>query len=197
MFRTTLLRAACVLAFVPMSACENAAQNMYDQPKDKPLAASPLWADGRASRPREPDTVVFSSGPLADVSSGERGVVSAPAHGVVYTRAALTRGRERLDIYCAPCHGVAGDGNGYITLRGFPHPPTYHSDRLRAAPDEHFFDVITHGYGVMYPYADRVAPDDRWAIIAYIRALQLSQNATIGDVPADQRAALDQGATGH
>lgn len=190
MFRRMLLRAACALALVTTSACENAAQNMYDQPKNKPLAASPLWADGRASRPREPDTVAFSSGPLADVSSGERGVVSAPSRGVVYTRAALMRGRERFGIYCAPCHGLAGDGNGYITLRGFPHPPTYHSDRLRAASDEHFFDVITHGYGVMYPYADRVAPDDRWAIIAYIRALQLSQHATLSSLPAEERAKL-------
>jgi mono/diheme cytochrome c family protein len=158
--------------------------------KNKPLAASPLWADGRASRPREPDTVPFSAGPLADVSSGERGVVPGPGHGVVYTRAALTRGRERFDIYCAPCHGMAGDGNGYIALRGFPRPPTYHSDRLRAASDEHFFDVITHGYGVMYPYADRVAPNDRWAIVAYIRALQLSQHATLSNVPTEERSRL-------
>lgn len=185
-----LLRAACVLALASVSACENAAQNMYDQAKYKPLAASPLWADGRASRPREPDTVAFSTGPLADVSSGQRGVIPAQAHSAVYTRAALMRGRERFNIYCSPCHGTAGDGNGYITLRGFPHPPTYHSDRLRAAPDEHFFDVITHGYGVMYPYADRVAPDDRWAIIAYIRALQLSQHAPLSDVPTEERAKL-------
>jgi mono/diheme cytochrome c family protein len=185
-----LLRAAGVLALLTVSACENAAQNMYDQPKNKPLAASPLWADGRASRPREPDTVAFSTGPLADTSSGERGAVVTQSHGVVYTRAALTRGRERFNIYCSPCHGPAGDGNGYITLRGFPHPPTYHSDRLRAASDEHFFDVITHGYGVMYPYADRVAADDRWAIIAYIRALQLSQHARLSDVPPDDRGKL-------
>src|SRR5689334_16360923 len=106
--RGTLLRVACVLALATTSACENGVQNMYDQPKNKPLAASPLWADGRSSRPREADTVAFSAGPLADVSSGQRGVVSTETHGVVYTRAALARGRERFNIYCSPCHGVAG-----------------------------------------------------------------------------------------
>ena len=107
-------------------------------------------------------------------------------------RALLARGRERFNIYCAPCHSVAGDGDGMVPARGFPHPPSYHSARLRSAPDRHFYDVISHGWGVMYPYAARVAPRDRWAIVAYIRALQLSQNATLDDVPAAERAALEK-----
>ena len=102
----------------------------------------------------------------------------------------LARGRERYDIYCSPCHSIAGDGDGMVARRGFPHPPSYHSDKLRNAPDAHFYNVITNGYGVMYSYADRVEPRDRWAIIAYIRALQLSQNARIDDVPPEHRAEL-------
>jgi mono/diheme cytochrome c family protein len=95
----------------------------------------------------------------------------------------LARGRERYDIYCSPCHGLAGDGDGMIVQRGFPRPPSYHADRLRAAPAQHFFDVITNGYGVMYSYASRVEPRDRWAIVAYVRALQESQRARLADVP--------------
>ncbi|MBO0711127.1 MAG: cytochrome c [Acetobacteraceae bacterium] len=104
--------------------------------------------------------------------------------------ALLQRGQERFRIDCAPCHSEIGDGNGMVVQRGFPHPPSYHIDRLRAAPAEHFYEVITNGYGAMYSFADRVQPDDRWAIAAYIRALQRSQHATMDQVPADQRAAL-------
>jgi mono/diheme cytochrome c family protein len=99
--------------------------------------------------------------------------------------ALLQRGRERFDIYCAPCHSRLGDGDGRIARRGFPHPPSYHIDRLRKAPDRHFYDVMTNGYGVMYPYRDRVSPEDRWAIVAYIRALQLSQDAPPQALPAN------------
>ncbi len=98
------------------------------------------------------------------------------------TMALLRRGRERFDIYCAPCHSPVGDGDGMVARRGFPHPPSYHSDRLRSAPDRHFYDVMTNGYGVMRSYADRVPPEDRWAIVAYIRALQLSQYARVEDL---------------
>jgi mono/diheme cytochrome c family protein len=89
----------------------------------------------------------------------------------------LERGQQRFNVYCAPCHSRVGDGDGMIARRGFPHPPSYHTDALRKAPDSHFYDVITHGYGAMYPYADRISPHDRWAIVAYVRALQLSQHA--------------------
>jgi mono/diheme cytochrome c family protein len=181
-----LLTTAALLA-----GCENGVRNMYIQARDDPLAYSPLWPDGRSSRPREADTVAFSAGPLAETSSGRRGVIPTPANGPTYTTAALERGRQEFEIYCAPCHGPAGDGDGYITRRGFPHPPTYHSKALRDAPDTLFYDVITHGYGIMYPYSDRLAPADRWDVVAYIRALQLAGHAPLSDVPPAQRQQLE------
>ncbi len=104
--------------------------------------------------------------------------------------ALLERGQQRFDIYCSPCHSKVGDGHGMIVERGFPQPPSYYIARLRDAPNQHFYDVITHGYGAMYSYADRVAPEDRWAITAYIRALQASAGAQIADVPPDKRQTL-------
>jgi mono/diheme cytochrome c family protein len=104
--------------------------------------------------------------------------------------ALLERGRQRFDIYCAPCHSKVGDGRGMIVERGFPQPPSYYIERLEKAPNQHFCDVITNGYGAMYSYADRVAPEDRWAITGYIRALQASASAQIADVPPDKRQAL-------
>jgi mono/diheme cytochrome c family protein len=104
----------------------------------------------------------------------------------------VRRGRDRFEMFCAPCHGYAGYGNGMIVQRGLSPPPSYHIDRLRQAPVGHFFDVMTNGYGAMYSYAQRVPVDDRWAIVAYIRALQASQSGTAADVPADRRAALEQ-----
>ena len=105
----------------------------------------------------------------------------------------LARGQDRFNIFCSPCHGRLGDGDGMIVRRGFRPPPSYHIERLRKAPVGHFYDVITHGFGSMYDYAARVAPRDRWAIIAYIRALQFSQSATLADVPAQERAQLSGG----
>jgi mono/diheme cytochrome c family protein len=102
----------------------------------------------------------------------------------------LERGHERFDIYCSPCHGGVGDGQGMIPSRGFPHPPSFHQDRLRQAPDSHFLEVMRDGYGAMYSYAARVPPGDRWAILAYIRALQVSQNLKLADLPDDLRQAL-------
>jgi mono/diheme cytochrome c family protein len=192
---------------------------MYDQAKYKPLTPTTLFPDGNSSRPQVPGTVPHSSGALAGTSSGRNGVVDpvsspGPAVGVdaqgrsllqtgagpgaepVYsnplpiTAALLTRGRERFDIFCAPCHSRAGDGEGMVAQRGFPAPPSFHIDRLRNAPDSHFYQVISDGYGVMYPYADRVPPQDRWAIIAYIRALQLSQHAPVAALGAQDLATL-------
>jgi mono/diheme cytochrome c family protein len=186
-----------LLLFV--GGCEKLARNMYDQPRYRPLQPSPLFPDGSSSRPAVPNTVAHASGNLADTSSGRVGaeeerrrMAAERAQDMPYpiTRALLQRGRERFDIYCAPCHSPVGDGDGMIVRRGFPQPPSYHSERLRAAPDRHFYDVITRGYGIMYSYADRVAPEDRWAIVAYIRALQLSQYASLEDVPADEASRL-------
>jgi mono/diheme cytochrome c family protein len=186
-------------ALAALAGCEKIARNMYDQPRYKPLRPSPLFPDGSSSRPAVPDTVAHSSGNLAGTSSGRAGAeketrraAAERARSIPYpvTMALLARGRERFDVYCAPCHSPVGDGDGMVARRGFPHPPSYHIDRLRAAPDRHFYDVMTNGYGVMYSYAERVEPEDRWAIVAYIRALQLSQYAGIEDAPADVAASL-------
>ena len=199
--RPRVLLIACS-AFA-LAGCERGMHEMYDQPKYKPLTPTTLFADGNSSRPRVAGSVPRSSGALAGTSSGRNGTVdlvapSGPAVGLdaqgrsllqsgytivpVYsnplpiTAALLARGRERFNIYCAPCHSAAGDGDGMIARRGFPSPPSYHTERLRNAPDSHFYQVISNGYGVMYSYADRVTSQDRWAIVAYIRALQLSQH---------------------
>jgi mono/diheme cytochrome c family protein len=142
---------------------------MADQPKQKVYAPDV----GPAAVPE--DTVEFRQHPV-------------PAPPV--TLALLERGQERFRIYCTPCHSELGDGNGMIVQRGFPPPPSYHIARLREAPVQHFYDVITNGHGAMYSFANRVQPRDRWAIAAYIRALQRSQHATVADVAPDQRGAL-------
>ncbi len=185
---------ACVLSLPLLVGCEKAARNMYDQPKYKPLAASPLWPDGGSSRPLEPGVVVHSAGIIAAASSGRLGEQPVPDAGraapLPVTLETLQRGRERYDIYCAPCHSVSGDGDGMVVRRGFPAPASLHSDELRKASDATLFEAITRGYGLMYPFADRITVPDRWAIVAYLRALQLSQNARIDDVPAPERDAL-------
>ena len=194
------------------SGCEKAMRDMYDQPKLKPLAQSPLWTDGRAARDPMANAIPRSAGSLAGTSSGRVGEVAlapdvvpltlaaSPAqraqlaqlrNPLPRTRASLERGRARFNIYCAPCHSEAGDGDGMVVRRGFPAPPSYHIERLRHAPDAHFYAVITHGYGAMYSYADRVDPQDRWAIVLYIRALQLSQNARLDDVPDAERGKME------
>jgi mono/diheme cytochrome c family protein len=183
----TLMLGAATLS----SGCENGVRNMYHQARDDPLTSSPLWPDGRSSRPLVAGTIALSAGPLAESSSGRAGVIPPPAQGPVYATAGLQRGRLEFNIYCAPCHGPAGDGDGYITRRGFPHPPSYHSTQLRAAPDRLFYDVITNGYGIMYPYGDRITPADRWNVVAYIRALQLAWHAPLADVPVAERQRLE------
>jgi mono/diheme cytochrome c family protein len=179
---------------ISLTGCEKLARNMYDGAKQKPLRPSEHFDDGNSSRPRVEGTVEYNRGVLAATSSGwagrerERARLEAErAKAIPYpiTMQLLERGRERFDIYCAPCHSRLGDGDGRIARRGFPHPPSYHIDRLRKAPDRHFYDVMTNGYGVMYPYRDRVSPEDRWAIVAYIRALQLSQDAPRDALPSN------------
>ncbi len=155
-----------------LAACDN----MANQPKRLPYEAYRGEADGNRHRLPPQGTVARDDMP--------------PPKPPPVTEALLTRGQERFDIYCAPCHGRTGDGDGVIVQRGFPRPPSYHIDRLRQAPIQHFYDVISNGYGAMYPYAARVAPADRWAIVAYIRALQASQDAKVADVPPQQRSAL-------
>lgn len=157
--------AAVVLIFLSVAAC---GQSMTDQPRYDTYAPASAFSDGSSARMPPEGTVRQSS-------EAYRQAETTPPK---VTPALVERGHQRFDIYCAPCHGLSGYGDGIIVKRGFPPPPSYHSARLRDAPASHFYDVITNGYGVMYSYAARVSPRDRWAIIAYIRALQLSQHAT-------------------
>ncbi len=146
------------------------------------MASRPLPAHTVARGQLDEDEVFYT---------GKIGTNLVTSFPVPVTRETLLRGQDRFDIYCAPCHGRTGEGNGMIPRRGYPAPPSYHIDRLRAAPIGHFFDVITRGYGVMYSYGARVEPADRWAIAAYIRVLQLSHDAKISDVPEQDRAQLE------
>jgi cytochrome c5 len=161
---------------ISLAACE---QNMDVQPKYSEYAKAPVF---RGSVLRTP--------PAGAVARDDPAREQAAARKPAVTAALLERGQERFGIFCQPCHGAGGDGNGIIVQRGMPRPTSYHDGRLRAADDQHFFDVISNGYGAMYSYAARVPPADRWAIVAYIRALQLSRHAAIEDVPQDARAQL-------
>jgi hypothetical protein len=187
-FRSALVT---ILALAPvLTGCR---RDMFQQPSSKPLGTSDFFQDNHmASRPLVPHTV--ARGQLYEdtlLYTGKSGTNLVETFPFPISRQVLERGRERFEIYCTPCHGRTGDGNGMVVQRGFPAPPSYHIDRLRQAPVGHFFDVITHGYGVMYSYAERVQPNDRWAIAAYIRALQKSRTATLAEVPPEQRAALE------
>ncbi|HTM87901.1 MAG TPA: cytochrome c [Terriglobales bacterium] len=168
--------------------------DMHDQPRFKPLRMSDFYADMRSSRPLEPGTI--ARGELRADSYFYSGMVNGnPGDEMPFpaTKEVLERGRERYNIYCAPCHSRLGDGNGMIVQRGYRRPPSYHIDRLRNAPLGHFFDVITNGFGAMPDYAEQIPARDRWAIIAYIRALQLSQQAPLSIVPpADRDRMLSQ-----
>lgn len=167
---------------------------MHDQPRYKPLAGTGFFGDGRSARPPVEGTV--ARGYLRIDGARYTGKVDGKdveAFPFQITRADLDRGRERFDIYCSPCHSRVGDGNGMVVRRGFRQAANYHTAKLINAPVGHFFDVMTNGFGAMPRYASRIVPDDRWRIAAYIRVLQFSQNATMADVAADQRAEVDRG----
>lgn len=187
-----LLLATC--AMLLLCGCERAMHNMYDQPKYKPGAPSPLFADGRAGRGPPLGTVPATSGAQALTSSGQ---FVAQAQSVAADRldqshyaALLQRGRARYDIFCAPCHGLTGEGNGMVVARGFPAPPPFTRSDVMAATNAQLAQVIQRGEGVMYPFADRVDEHDRQAIVAYMRALQLSQHAPVNQLDAQDRSAL-------
>ena len=186
--RRTVIGMLCVPLAIVSSGCR---QDMHDQPKYKPLAASAFFEDGRSERPMVEGTV--ARGQLRSDElfyTGRSGKQPAEIFPVPVTRAVLSRGQERFNIFCSPCHSRLGDGQGMVVRRGFRQPPSLHIDRLRNAPVGHFFDVITNGFGAMPSYASRIPTEDRWAIIAYVRALQLSQHATLADLPADKRKQL-------
>jgi mono/diheme cytochrome c family protein len=162
-----------VITALFLSGCDN----MANQPKRLAYQSYPD-SPGSVGRWQEPEGTVA------------REQTPEPAAAPSVTLALLERGRQRFDIYCSVCHGLTGYGDGQIVQRGFPAPPSYHIDRLRQAPNQHFYDVITHGYGAMFSYAQRVAPADRWAIVAYIRTLQASQNVPAAQLSPAERAQL-------
>lgn len=167
-------------------------RDMFSQPRSNPMSESDFFQDGVGSRPIPPHTVAHDGSEYDEAfytgTIGSNLVTTMP---FPVTSKVLARGRECFEINCVPCHGETGEGNGTVVQRGFPAPPSYHIDRLRNAPVGHFFDVMTRGYGVMYSFASRTTPEDRWAIAAYVRALQLSQNATLADVPSNEIAQLN------
>jgi Cytochrome C oxidase, cbb3-type, subunit III len=176
-----------------LALCAGCRQDMHVQPRYNPFDPADFFEDGQSARMPVAGTV-----PRGDLVTGPHELLyTGKVNGTVVdefpfpvTREVLERGRERFNIYCEPCHGMAGDGDGMIVQRGFRHPPSLHSASLRSAPAGHFFDVISNGFGAMYPYGYRIAPRDRWAIISYIRALQLSRQASINDVAPEERKKL-------
>lgn len=170
MMRPLLTMIVLATAALTLAACD---LSMDQQRKLSTYAPTSLWPDGAAARPL-PDGVVAQG----DVARAAEAKDPPPV-----TVELLARGRDRFQIFCAPCHGLAGDGDGIIVAHGFPAPPSYHIDRLLAAPAQHFYDVISNGYGAMFSYGDRIDPHDRWAIAAYIRALQLSRHAKLAEAP--------------
>jgi mono/diheme cytochrome c family protein len=167
--------------------------DMRDQPRYEPLEASDFFADGQSARPLVTGTVARGQLREDDAfyrgKSGQKFVAEIPLE---IDRALLERGQERFNIYCSVCHGFTGEADGMIVRRGFKGPPSYHSQRLRDSPDGHFFDVITNGFGAMPRFAPQIEPRDRWAIVAYVRTLQFSQNATLDDVPSEEQARLQE-----
>ena len=180
------------LLLLALTGCR---QDMQDQPKYIPLRPSTFFDDGRSARPIPAGTVArghldadtaFYTGKMPDGTYVDK-------FPFPITKQVLLRGQQRYNIYCTPCHDRLGTGNGMVVRRGFRHPPSYHIDRLRQAPNGYIFDVITNGFGAMQDYSAQIAPADRWAIVAYERTLQLSQDATINDVPAEMRSQLNAG----
>jgi mono/diheme cytochrome c family protein len=182
-FLVTACAAACLFFG---AGCELLKQDMANQPKNRPISPSPFFEDGRSERPLVENTVV--RGALAnDALFVPKDSNNFP---LPVNMELLERGEERYKIFCTPCHGLQGDGNGMVAMRGMKQPPSYHQDRLRNAPNGYYYDNITNGFGQMLGYAAQIPPRDRWAIVAYIRALQLSRNAKVADLPAELREKL-------
>lgn len=180
---TKTLLPICTIASLFLLAGCSLKQDMAMQPKNRPLSPSDFFTDGRSARPLVENTVARGS-VLEDemVISKESNAFPLPLNQEL-----LERGENRYKIFCSPCHGLQGDGNGMVAVRGMKHPPSYHQDRLRQVPNGYIYDVITNGFGAMLGYSAQVPPADRWAIVAYVRALQLSRNAKMSELPPDVR----------
>jgi mono/diheme cytochrome c family protein len=172
-----------------MAGCDHLRQDMGSQPKNKALSPSEFFADGRSERPPVENTVARNS-----IAEDELFVAKDSNNfPVAVNLALLERGEERYKIFCSPCHGLQGDGNGMVSMRGMKHPPSYHQPRLRQVSNGYLFDVVTNGFGQMLGYSAQIPPRDRWAIIAYLRALQFSRNAPVAELPAELRKQLNAG----
>jgi mono/diheme cytochrome c family protein len=183
-------RAVAGLAFVALVAA-GCRQDMHDAPRYDPLETSDLFANGSSARPLVAGTVArghLNADAYLHTGKDEAGLPVA-AFPFAITRADLDRGQERFNVYCAPCHGKTGDGNGMVVQRGYRQAQSLHIDRLRFVPVGYFYDIISNGFGVMPDYRAQIPVEDRWRIVAYVRALQASRQATFTDVPAD---VLDQ-----
>jgi cytochrome c5 len=195
MFRTSLTRRTVIVGAMACTIlATGCAQKMARQPRYKPYSPSDFFADGLSARPLVPDTVSRED-TQADEQFNTGMVGGKPVDSFPFpvTKAVLLRGKERFDIFCSMCHGRTGAGDGMIVRRGYKQPPSFHTDRLRGAPVGHFFDVITNGFGAMPSYATDIPVRDRWAIVGYIRALQLSQHATPQDAPPEERQQFERG----
>lgn len=186
--RRRLLPAAFCLALVAAPGCR---QDMHNQPKSIKLRESMFFKDGSSARPLVEGTV--ARGTLQDDGAfftGKVAGVEVDALPFALTADVLDRGEQRFNIYCTPCHGLSGQGDGMVVRRGYRQPPSFHIDRMRQAPIGHYYDVMTNGFGAMPDYRAQISPRDRWAIAAYVRALQLSQHAPAAEFPADERHKL-------
>jgi mono/diheme cytochrome c family protein len=179
-----------VLVLTATAGCR---QDMHDQPKYQPLEASSFFADGAASRPLPANTV--ARGQLKDdtlLYTGKIGDDPANEFPFKVDAAVMARGRVAYDAFCSHCHGLTGAGDGIVVQRGYSKPPVLYDERLKGLPAGHIFDVITSGFGAMPDHASQIKVTDRWAIVAYVRALQVSTSGTIDDVPAGERGRLDE-----
>jgi Cytochrome C oxidase, cbb3-type, subunit III len=188
------LAARLVLALVVLPGCRS---EMYDQPRFEPYEASDFFDDGASARPLVLGTVprrdASEQGPWSHelFTTGKTDGKLTETLPFSVDRSVLERGQDRFRIFCTPCHGELGDGRGIIVQRGFNPPPSFHGDEVRNKPVGHYFDVMTRGFGTMYSYAARIPARDRWAIAAYIRALQVSQHAVAADLSADDKSQLE------
>ena len=188
-----LSRSRLPLAFCLLVAAAGCRQDMHNSPKAIPLRESVFFKNGSSARPLVEDTV--ARGTLQDDAAfftGKSGAAVVDALPFPLTAEVLDRGEQRYNIYCTPCHGLSGEGDGMIVRRGYRQPPSYHIERLRTAPLGHFYDTITNGFGAMPDYRAQIAPRDRWAIAAYVRALQLSQHAPAAELSQEERQKLSQ-----
>ena len=178
------------IGFLALAGCNSTLrQDMANQPRENPLSPSNFFQDGRSARPIIENTVTRGS--------IENDKLTVPKESNAFplplTMELLKRGEDRYDIFCSPCHGLQGDGQGMVTLRGMKHPPSYHQERLRNEPNGYLYDVIANGFGAMNGYSAQLTPADRWAIVAYVRALQVSRYAHVADLPANLREKLMAG----